>query len=134
MTPISQFDAQQMQQRTDRARNPEHYAKIEEAKREKWQSGKERELQQAIQDYAETHAGCYVLRPRMDKRSQLPLGYPDLTVMRNGRAVLIEVKAKGGVLSDDQKECHAELALTGNRVLVAYDLQTAIDYIRRELQ
>lgn len=44
-------------------------------------------------------------------------GVPDLSVVWRGRAIFIELKAKGGSLSPDQKAMHQRLTLAGAVVL-----------------
>lgn len=48
----------------------------------------------------------------------LYLGFPDLFIFKKGRVGLLEVKADGGKLSDNQKTCHAHLRDEGLPVAV----------------
>lgn len=70
------------------------------------------------------------IRARSDKPSTIPKGWPDFSVIhpRLG-ALLIEFKYKDGVLSKDQKECHAVLQSVGFRVNVIRDIGTAVELV-----
>lgn len=64
------------------------------------------------------------------KRSGVLTGLPDILVLLpDGRTLLIEVKAPGGVLSEAQAEMHTRIRATGHTVGVA----TCIDTARRVL-
>lgn len=132
MGKISQFDLEQMQARTTRARNPAKAKAADAAKAEKFEAGKEGELQDLIQKYAEVN-GCYVMRPPMHKRSGYPKGHPDLTILRGEKCCLIECKAGDNKPDDEQWACIERLRRCGNQVLVTWDFQTAADFIRKHL-
>lgn len=64
------------------------------------------------------------------KRSGVLTGLPDvLVLLPDGRTLLIEVKASGGVLSEAQAEMHERIRANGHAVGVA----TCIDTARRVL-
>lgn len=63
----------------------------------------------------------------------LPVGWPDFTVFAHGETALVELKALGGKLSDDQKRVIAELEHSGSKVLVTCNTAAAINYIKTEL-
>lgn len=130
--PISEFELQTMQRRTEKARHPAAAAAVDTAKREKWAAGEEKELQDAIEGYAQLH-GCYVVRPPMHKRSQLPLGFPDLSIYFCGRCVFVEAKTQGNDLSPDQIKCHKEMRRCGCIIETVFTLQDAIAFVRRHL-
>lgn len=121
-----------MRARTERARNPVKAAQQDAAKAEKFAAGREKELQDQIEQYALVN-GCYVLRPPMHKRSQLPKGYPDLTIMRDARCCCVEAKAEGGKLDEDQAACHMQLNAANIPVIVAWNFESSAAFIRRHL-
>lgn len=133
MTPISEHDLQAMRQRTERARNPAKAKADDAAKAEKYAEGQEKELQDQIQQFAEMK-GCYVLRPRMDKKTNFRKGHPDLSIWgADKRSVLIECKAGDNEPDADQIKAINELRVAGAAVTVAYNLKQACDFIIRHL-
>lgn len=132
MGKISQFDLEQMQARTTHARNPAKAKAADAAKVEKFEAGKESELQDLIQKYAEVN-GCYVMRPPMHKRSGYPKGHPDLTILRDARCCAVEAKAQGGAVDADQTACHERLRAAGVPVLIAWDFISAANFIKAML-
>jgi hypothetical protein len=54
--------------------------------------------------------------------------------MHGKLVALVEFKAPGGTLSQDQKECIAELRRDGTPVLVTEDLGEAIKFLREHLE
>ena len=99
-----------------------------------WQKGEERKLQALIKADAERR-GYYVLVPATNKKSTIRPGHPDFSLWGpGGKTCCIEAKAAGGVLSQAQRECIAELQALGVPCLVATDLKTAIDFMREHLE
>jgi hypothetical protein len=95
------------------------------------------------------HGLCWA-SPRTDKRSTIRKGWPDFTVVRrvtlfhpggaNGPAevpvtlaAMIELKARGGRLSEAQKAVIAELSAAGITVHVCYTYSAVLDALRTEL-
>jgi hypothetical protein len=70
----------------------------------------------------------YVIEAPMHKKSALPKGHPDLTLLKNGHNMLLELKV-GTRLSTDQIDRIAELEQCGNPTVVAYNLTDAINAI-----
>lgn len=90
----------------------------------------ERDIQDELDQWLRLH-GYFFIRPRMDKRSQLPNGWPDFTILlRGGKCCFIEVKTYGGRCSPDQVRCHAELRSIGHKVCVSRYLPQSIAFIR----
>lgn len=57
-------------------------------------------------------------------------GVPDVVVVWKGRAIFIELKAKGGSLSDAQKQMQSDLTLAGAVVLsVARSVDEVADFL-----
>lgn len=145
MKPISEFELHAMQARTARSRNPKAAAAKDEQALEKFAKGQERKLS-ALLCADLIRRGIPHIVARTDRKSGLPLGWPDVTAMcgvmtTNGlcsksdgaRVCCVELKCEGGILSPDQLRCHVDLRLAGVPVLVAYDLQTAIKFIKEHL-
>ncbi len=132
MGKISEYDLQQMQERTRRAINPKAAAAKDAETRAKWAKGKEADFQREIMRYCDLHS-IYVLAPAFGKKTRMKVGHPDLTLLRDGKGICIETKTEGNATTADQDKCIAELRIKGVPVLVAYDLPTAIEFIREHL-
>lgn len=70
-----------------------------------------------------------VIEARMDKRSTIPKGHPDFTLMKNNHLFLLELKAGNGRLSNDQEDRIAHLKECGNDTFVARSTLQAINVI-----
>lgn len=57
-------------------------------------------------------------------------GVPDLLILWRGRALFVELKAKRGVLSAQQRTMHQLLVYCGCEVLVARSLDAVADWLR----
>ena len=68
---------------------------------------------------------------RMDRKSTLPLGWPDIFfAARNGRAVALEVKTATGCTSPEQDERIARMQAAGWAVQVVRSLEFTKDFLR----
>jgi hypothetical protein len=94
---------------------------------ERWQEGEEKKLNELV-CIDLRRRGAYVIVSRTDKQPTIRRGHPDLTVMHLGRAICIELKARGGRLSEHQRECIADLERAGVPVLVSYSFQESIQF------
>jgi hypothetical protein len=94
---------------------------------ERWQAGEEKKLNELV-CIDLRRRGAYVLVSRTDQKPTIRRGHPDLTVMHLGRAVCIELKARGGRLSEHQRECIADLERAGVPVLVSYSFAESIQF------
>jgi hypothetical protein len=94
---------------------------------ERWQSGEERKLNELV-CIDLRRRGAYVLVSRTDKQPTIRRGHPDLTIMHLGRVACIELKARGGRLSEHQRECIADLERAGVPVLVSYSFAESIQF------
>jgi hypothetical protein len=94
---------------------------------ERWQAGEEKKLNELV-CVDLRRRGAYVLVSRTDQKPTIRRGHPDLTVMHLGRAVCIELKARGGRLSEHQRECIADLERAGVPVLVSYSFAESIQF------
>jgi hypothetical protein len=70
----------------------------------------------------------YVIEAPMHKKSALPKGHPDLTLLKDGHNMLLELKVATR-LSTDQIDRIAELERCGNPTVVADNLTDAISAI-----
>lgn len=77
----------------------------------------ERTIQGDIAQYLNLHDIPHI-RPPMNKKSTLPLGWPDISFAYRGIPVAMEVKTDTGKLSPEQATLHPKLAANGWRVLV----------------
>ena len=94
---------------------------------ERWQAGEEKKLNELV-TIDLRRRGAYVLVSRTDQKPTIRRGHPDLTVMHLGRVACIELKARGGRLSEHQRECIADLERAGVPVLVSYSFQESIQF------
>ena len=94
---------------------------------ERWQAGEERKLNELV-CIDLRRRGAYVLVSRTDQKPTIRRGHPDLTVLYNGRACCIELKAKGGRLSEHQRECIDDLVTAGVPTLTCYSFEGAITF------
>ncbi len=70
---------------------------------------------------------------RPDKRSTIKEGWPDFTVIHRGKACMVECKRPGSKPTKVQKELIDSLLHKGENVIVAYNADQAIRYIRETL-
>ena len=94
---------------------------------ERWQAGEERKLNELV-CIDLRRRGAYVLVSRTDQKPTIRRGHPDLTVLYNGKACCIELKAKGGRLSEHQRECIDDLVRSGVPTLTCYSFDGAITF------
>lgn len=81
----------------------------------------ERELQREIAEYLRMR-GIEFINPPMNRRSTLPVGWPDFTFAHNGVPVAVEVKVWGETPRQDQKARHEAMRGNGWRVYVVSSL------------
>jgi hypothetical protein len=74
-----------------------------------------------------------MIEARMDRRSTIPKGHPDFTLMKNNHLFLLELKAANGRLSNDQEDRIAYLKECGNDTFVACSTDQAIRAIHQWL-
>ena len=94
---------------------------------ERWQAGEERKLNELV-CIDLRRRGAYVIVSRTDKQPTIRRGHPDLTVMYNGKACCIELKAKNGRLSEHQRDCITDLDYCGVPTIVAYSFDEAVQF------
>jgi hypothetical protein len=94
---------------------------------ERWQAGEEKKLNELV-CIDLRRRGAYVIVSRTDQKPTIRRGHPDLTVMYNGKACCIELKAKGGRLSEHQRECIDDLVTAGVPTLTCYSFEGAITF------
>ena len=94
---------------------------------ERWQAGEEKKLNELV-CIDLRRRGAYVIVSRTDQKPTIRRGHPDLTVLYNGKACCIELKAKGGRLSEHQRECIDDLVRSGVPTLTCYSFDGAITF------
>jgi len=77
----------------------------------------------AIWYSVETRARRSLAEGASNKERGCIAGVPDVDIYWQGRAYKIELKARGGVVSDEQRALHAELEKAGVKVRVCYSLE-----------
>lgn len=96
--------------------------------------GEEATIQRNIMQAAEV-AGCEVIRlnagrGRYNQHLAKP-GTPDLLLVApDGRTLWVEVKTKGGKLSEDQVVMHMALTARKQHVIVARDVEDVMEVLR----
>jgi hypothetical protein len=83
---------------------------------------REKEIQRQIAGLL-TLANIPYINPPMNRRSQLPEGWPDFTFATFQRAYAIEVKIAGGKPRPEQEAMHRRLRLSGWKVAVVTSLE-----------
>jgi hypothetical protein len=95
---------------------------------EKWARETERQMHVDVRREC-LRQRIYVMEAPMHKRSTFPKGHPDLTLLKNGYHMLLELKTEHGRLSSDQIDRIGELEDCGNTTVVANSLKEAIEAI-----
>lgn len=73
------------------------------------------------------------IRPRSDRKSTIQKGWADFTIIRAGRVVAIEFKWPGQSLDPDQIECRRKIEEDGTPYLLAFDVPSAMEFVRKHL-
>lgn len=84
---------------------------------EKFEAGREREFQNHVRAYLSCREIEFI-NPPMNRKSQLPSGWPDFTFCYQGKAIALETKTIAGKLSQDQKDRHRAMIRNGWIVIV----------------
>lgn len=98
----------------------------------KWQNGDEKKLNGLVCAELSRRGIPYIVA-RTDQKSTIRKGWPDITAMMRGRVCCVELKASGGTLSKDQRECLIDLENAGIAACVCYNFDTAIAFILQNL-
>ena len=77
----------------------------------------EKVLQSQIMDYLRLH-GVFAGRQRMDKKSTMALGWPDIVFAWHGVPIALEVKTANGKQTEEQRVAEAAMAKDGWRYYV----------------
>jgi hypothetical protein len=67
-----------------------------------------------------------ILHSHMNKKSTLPVGFPDFMVLRDGKTLLVEFKVGANVCSPEQEVVIADLIAQGFCVKILYTYSEAI--------
>ena len=78
----------------------------------KYLAGQEREFQNHVRAYLNCREIEFI-NPPMNRKSQIPPGWPDFTFCYRGRAVAIETKTIAGKLSPEQRSQHSKMERNG---------------------
>jgi hypothetical protein len=89
----------------------------------------EKLLRDQIESYLRRHDIYYIL-PRHDRKTTIRVGHPDFSIWHKNKWLLLELKAAGGTLSHEQKECIGHLARNGCLVHVVKTYSQALDLIQ----
>lgn len=92
------------------------FAQLKAGKKAKPKAPKEVDIQSAIRDYLRW-SGWFVIRHQQTLGSHK--GLSDLTAIKAGRTVYIEVKTPKGVLSADQEQFRSDIEAHGGTYIVA---------------
>lgn len=92
-----------------------------------------RDVHAPILAWLDFHQIPYVYH-RTDRRSGIRQGWPDFTVLWQGKGVCIEAKRPGGKLSKKQEEVAAALNQAGISLLVTSDPNAAISFVKQMLE
>lgn len=76
--------------------------------------------------------GIPFIHARTDLRSTIQKGWPDFTIIFQGRALCIEFKMPNGKLSEAQTACIGTIWATGTRGFILTDSQSAIQKTKEE--
>lgn len=91
---------------------------------------KEEAVQRTLIEWAQWHGWTvYEFAKKGTHRKlkgSVPTGWPDWLAIRDGRYIHVETKTTRGELSDDQRECIAEIRAAGGTVLVPYGVDDGI--------
>lgn len=117
--------------------SPEEQAKLEEAS-QKAVSRREREEQKIFNAWLNNQVRerrLYAITPRSDKVSTIRVGHPDYTIFCPGaRMLLLEMKADGGRLSEEQQDCVGRIAELGFQVEIPWSASRAINLVQEFLK
>ena len=75
--------------------------------------------------------GCWVIRQRMDRRSNVAIGTPDILFAWDGAAVAWEVKLPGKQPTAEQREAMAHMERNGWRVAVVHSVGEAAEILEQ---
>jgi hypothetical protein len=89
----------------------------------------ERKMQAMIRQYLNLHEIEYI-NPAMNRRSQLPPGWPDFTFCYRGVAIGVECKVDGKKAEPHQVDRHQGMRRNGWRIVVAYGLADIQEFMR----
>jgi len=98
--------------------------------RDKYERGLEKEMHERFIQWL-NYSGISFVHSRMDKPASIQKGWPDFTLLRDGKAVLVEFKTPENDLTADQADVCNGLRGNGMTVFVARDLGMAIKEVSR---
>ena len=75
--------------------------------------------------------GCWVIRQRMDRRSNVAIGTPDILFAWDGAAIAWEIKLPGKQPTTEQREAMAAMERNGWRVSVVHSVGEAAEILEQ---
>ena len=121
------------------ARNAWEEREVRRPRRPRLKRMTEAQIQEAVIDHLEAYHARGVfwfhpanggtrgkIEPVRFKAQGVVAGVPDLVIIREGRALFLELKTEKGLLSDAQRNAHAALAIAGAPVVTCYGLDHAL--------
>jgi hypothetical protein len=102
-----------------------------EERREKWEAGQEKELQQLISNWlAQQGDAVYVESDAFGRKTSGKAGRPDFRICYRGRWLAVEVKTSQGRLSPAQVATLEKVRKAGGIAIVAFGLDAVRDALR----
>jgi hypothetical protein len=101
---------------------------------------KEQDIQKQLKEYL-TLKGWMVIKNntvgifRQDTKRYIPnqsAGLADLTIIKKGRVIMIEVKREGNVQSDNQIEFEKNWKAKGGEYWLIYNLDELIEHLKKK--
>lgn len=92
-----------------------------------------KELHDPFRNWLELHKIPYIY-PRSDQKSSIRVGWPDFTVLANGRVCCVEFKWPGEKLRPEQEGIRQWLLLWSCPVIVAYSFDQAKSFVMETLE
>lgn len=89
----------------------------------------EKELSHHVESYLRLQ-GIVFCKARTDQKSNMTVGWPDITFAIRGMAVAFELKSKEGKLTEEQVICHRKMKENGWSVYVIREFQEAVAAVR----
>ena len=90
----------------------------------------EKRLQDQIEQMLK-RLGCWVIRQRMDRRSNVAIGTPDILFAWDGAAVAFEAKLPGKQPTTEQRQAMAHMERNGWRVFVVHGVGEAAEILEQ---
>lgn len=99
------------------------------------QPGDERDLHDQLERWLRVHEKGPIpfIHSRFDRKSTIACGWPDFTVMFDGKGACVEFKVEGNKLTVEQEKIHGELWRANVPVMTCYDFLSAREFLKERL-